>query len=97
MIYFASFIVTDIHHELRQQAIEQIRTEYKTKRKQIDVEYERDTKRVNDRAGEKGLDADVVTSELDKLQGTKERKTKELEEDFSIADKELKELKLLRS
>ena len=99
VIYFASFIVTDMHHELRVNRRSN-RSGRNTRRnaRQIDVEYERDTERVNDRAGEKGLDADVVKKkgELDKLQGTKERKTKELEEDFSIADKELKELKPLK-
>ncbi len=96
VIYFASFIVTDVNEDLRKAAIEQIRAEVKAKRKQIESEYERDVKRVNDHASEKGLEADAVTSELDKLQGTKERKTEELDEDFSIADKELKELKLLK-
>lgn len=96
VIYFASFIVTDVNEELRQQTIEQVRAEYKGKRKTIEAEYERDIKRANDRAAERGTDAGAVTAELDTLQGTKERKLKELEEDFSLTDKELKELKLLK-
>ena len=96
VIYFASFIVTDVNEELRVQTVEQVRTEYKGKRKSIEAEYERDIKRVNDRAAEKGTEADAVTEELDKLQGTKKRKLDELEEDFSIAEKELKDLKVLK-
>ena len=96
VIYFASFIVTDVNEDLRQRTIEQIKSEYKAKRKQIEAEYERESKRVNDRAANKGLEADAVTSELDKLQGAKTNKLEELEEDFSIAEKELKELKLLK-
>ncbi len=96
VVYFASFILTDVNDELRQQAIEQLRAEYKGKRKSIEAEYEREVKRCNEQAREKELKAALVTQELDKLHGTKERKLKELEEDFSISDKELKDLKLLK-
>jgi DNA-directed RNA polymerase subunit beta' len=96
VIYFASFIITDVNEELRMQTVEQVRTEYKGKRKSIEAEYERDIKRVNDRASEKGMEADAVTAELDKLHGTKERKLEELDEDFSMTEKELKDLKVLR-
>ena len=96
VIYFASFIVTDVNDELRTAAIEQIRTEYKGKSKAIESEYERDIKRVNEGGAAKGLDADAVTLELDKIQGMKERRLKELEEDFSMAEKDLKDLKPLK-
>ena len=96
VIYFASFIVTDVNEELRLATVEQVRTEYKGKRKSIEAEYERDIKRVNDRGAEKGIEADAVTAELDKLHGTKERKLEELEEDFDITEKELKDLKVLK-
>ncbi len=96
VIYFASFIVTDVNEELRTNTLEQVRVEYKGKRKAIESEYEREVTRVNDQAGEKGLDADAVTKELDKIQGAKERKITELEEDFSTSEKELKDLKPLK-
>ena len=96
IIYFASFIVTDVNEELRQATIEQIRTEVKGKRKTIEAEFERDAKRAADLAAEKGKEGDALTKELDKLQGNKERKMKELDADFSQAEKELKDLKPLK-
>ncbi|MFH1620730.1 MAG: DNA-directed RNA polymerase subunit beta' [Patescibacteria group bacterium] len=96
VVYFANFIVTDINEDLRVQTVEQIRMEYKSKRKSIESEFEREIKRVNDKAAEKGADADTVTEELDKLQGNKERKLEELEEEFSTSEKELKDLKPLK-
>jgi DNA-directed RNA polymerase subunit beta' len=96
VIYFAAFIVTDVNEELRNATLEQVRAEYKGKKKTIDAEYERDVKRANERAGEKDMDADAVTAELDKLHGIKERKLKELDLDFSTSEKELKDLKPLR-
>ncbi|MFZ2804516.1 MAG: DNA-directed RNA polymerase subunit beta' [Patescibacteria group bacterium] len=96
VVYFASFIVTDVNDTLRAATLEQLRAEYKGKKKSIEAEYERDVQRVNERAQSKGDDADAVTSELDKLHGNKERKMDELDEDFSISEKELKDLKPLK-
>jgi DNA-directed RNA polymerase subunit beta' len=96
IIYFAAFIVTDVNEDLRVQTVEQLRTEYKGKRKSLESEYERETKRINDQAAEKGTAADAVTGELDKAQGSKERKIKELEAEFSASEKELKDLKPLK-
>jgi DNA-directed RNA polymerase subunit beta' len=93
VVYFASFIVTDVNDELRINTLEILRTEYKGKRKSIEADYERDIKRVND-AGKD--DPDATEKELDKMQGVKERKLKELEEEFSIAEKELKDLRPLK-
>ncbi|MDD2326652.1 MAG: DNA-directed RNA polymerase subunit beta', partial [Alphaproteobacteria bacterium] len=96
VIYFAAFIVTDVNEPLREATLEQLRTEYKGKRKTIEAEFERDVKRINETAQEKKLDPDAVTQDLDKTQGTKERRLKELEADFSVAEKELKDLKPLK-
>ncbi|MBD3281263.1 DNA-directed RNA polymerase subunit beta' [Candidatus Uhrbacteria bacterium] len=93
VVYFASFIVTQVDEELRDQVIEQLRTEYKGKRKQIESEYERNVKRVNEK--EDAAEADK-TKELDRAHGDKERKLSELEEDFNEAEKELKTLQPLK-
>jgi DNA-directed RNA polymerase subunit beta' len=45
VIYFAAFIVTDVNEELRVNTIEQVRAEYKSKRKSIESEYEREIAR----------------------------------------------------
>ncbi|MBM3205189.1 DNA-directed RNA polymerase subunit beta', partial [Candidatus Uhrbacteria bacterium] len=91
VIYFSAFIITEVKEELREQTLEQVRGEYKGKRKSIESEYEREIDRVQKAAAEKGK-ADASGKELDKIQGNKERKLKELEEDFSIVEKELKNL-----
>ncbi len=96
IIYFAAFIVTDVNEELKTQTIEQIRTEYKGKRKSIESEYEREVKRINENADAKKLEPAKVTEELDKAHGNKERKLKELDGDFSGVEKELKDLKPLK-
>jgi DNA-directed RNA polymerase subunit beta' len=93
IIYFASFIVTDVDEELREQVIEQLRAEYKGKYKQIESEYERNVARVNEKAD---LSPDDKTKELDRAHGDKERKLKELEEDFNEAERELKTLQPLK-
>ena len=96
VIYFNSFIITDVNEELREQMVEQVRTEYKGKRKSIEADFDHEVQRINKNAQDKGLDADAVTKELDKVQGNKERKLKELEGDFDMVEKELKDLKPLK-
>ncbi|MBU1034801.1 MAG: DNA-directed RNA polymerase subunit beta' [Patescibacteria group bacterium] len=98
VVYFASFIITDVNEDLRAQVIEQIRTEYKGKRKAIESEYEREVKLINEKtaSAEKKAEGDSIESALDKAQGTKERRLQELDEDFNTADKELKDLKPLK-
>jgi DNA-directed RNA polymerase subunit beta' len=95
VVYFASFIITDVNEELKTQVVEQVRTEYKGKRKAIESEYERDVARINQKANEQNAQ-DGAEKELDKLTGTKERRLSELEEDYLASEKELKELKPLK-
>lgn len=96
VVYFAAFIITDVNEELKQQVIDQLTTEYKGKRKQIEMDYEREVTQINDRAKEKETASDAVTKELDKAQGNKERKLKELETDVQEVERELKTLQPLK-
>ena len=97
VVYFASFIVTDVNDELRAQVIEQVRTEYKGKRKAIESNYERDVARANQKAQEeKGETATAMAQELEKLHAAKERQLEELDEEFSSSERELKDLRPLR-
>ena len=96
VIYFQSFIVTDVNDELREQTLEMLRQEYKAKRKQIDSEYERDLERVRKQGAEKSWSEEQIAKEMDKALANKERRATELEEDFTQAEKELKELKPLK-
>ncbi|MDP3793335.1 MAG: DNA-directed RNA polymerase subunit beta', partial [Candidatus Uhrbacteria bacterium] len=96
MVYFSAFVVTDVHQALRDQMLEQVRAEYKGKRKSIDAEYDREAERVQKITTEKKSSQDALGKELDKMTGNKERKLKELELDFSTSEKELKDLRPLK-
>ncbi len=96
VVYFAAFIVTEVNEELRDQVIEQLRTEYKGKRKQIEMDYERDVTRVGDRKQKDEIKAAEADKELEKVAATKDRKLKELDAEFSEAEKELKTLQPLK-
>ncbi len=96
VIYFQSFIITDVNEDLRVQTLEAVRLEYKTKRKQIDHECERDNERINKNAAEKSWKPEQTAKELEKAQQNKERRVEELEADFDQAEKELKDLRPMK-
>ncbi|HEU0051196.1 MAG TPA: DNA-directed RNA polymerase subunit beta' [Patescibacteria group bacterium] len=96
VIYFSAFIITEVNEDLKNQTLEQVRTEYKGKRKAIESEYEREVERASKVAQEKGTKPEALAKELDKIQGNKERKLKELDEDFSTVESELKDLEVMR-
>lgn len=95
VIYFTAFIVTEVNEALREATLEQIRAEYKGKRKAIESESDREIERIQKQAADKGLEQDAASKELDKATGNRERRLKELEADFTAAEKELKELEPL--
>ena len=102
VVYFASFIITDINEELLQEAVEQIKQEYKTKKKSIEADF---VKQVNEIKSKKGkllqqgkgkLEAEQdINHEIESLGKAKEEKINNLDQAFSQAQKELKELKPL--
>jgi len=96
VIYFGSFIVTQVDEEAKKATIEQLKSEYKSKRKMIENEYKRDVERSQKNAQEKNIKDDQLQPELEKLYGIKENKLKELEKDFTQTEKDLKELKILK-
>src|SRR3989338_7129636 len=49
VVYFAAFIVTDVNEEARLQTIEQVKEEYKAKRKMIEGEKKRDLGRLEEK------------------------------------------------
>jgi DNA-directed RNA polymerase subunit beta' len=93
VIYFASFIVTDVDEQMKEAAIEQIKAEHKSKKKSIEGEYNQKVKRAQE-AKEKDKAYDLK-DELKTLVAEKEERIKDLEEDFSQVSKELKDLKPL--
>ncbi|KKR87408.1 MAG: DNA-directed RNA polymerase subunit beta' [Candidatus Uhrbacteria bacterium GW2011_GWF2_41_16] len=93
VIYFASYIITDVNEMAREQTIEQVKQEYKAKKKMIEGEYQRDIERLSQKfAG----DEKKMKEEMEHLASIRDRKLEELEEDFVTVDRELKELKPLK-
>ncbi len=87
VIYYASFIVTEVDEDLKEAAINQIKTEYKSKLKGYENEYNNQVKKSKEQGGE-----EIDLKEALKI---KEDKVARLDEDFSSTQKELKELRPL--
>ncbi|MFH1142372.1 MAG: DNA-directed RNA polymerase subunit beta' [Candidatus Uhrbacteria bacterium] len=93
VIYFAEFIITDVDQEALEQTHEQVKQEYKSKKKMIEGEYNRD----HDRLGAKfSNEAAKMTKEVDRLKAQRDQRLEELEEDFLTVDRELKEMKVMK-
>ncbi len=88
VVYFASFVITHVNEEEKKKTADMLRQEYKTKKKQIEKETGDQIKSAND----KKLGAEF----LEKIQQESERKTVSLDEDFQQADKELKEIQVMK-
>lgn len=87
VIYFASFIVTSVDEDLKEATIEQIKQEYKSKRKNIDSDYKEALKRFKE-APKDGEDEKSLAAAHNDRVAT-------LDEDFAATLKELKDLKPL--
>src|SRR3989338_5016749 len=87
VVYFASFIITDVDMELKQATLEQIKQEYKSKQKQIEAEFK------NKKSALQNQERQAEESgQLEKIRAEKEEK---LEQAFKIAQEEIKEIKSL--
>ena len=96
VIYFTAFIITHVDEDLRVQAVEQVRAEYKGKRKSIESESEREIERVQKQSEEKKWSTDQLAKEMDKAQANKTHRLDELEADFDMAEKDLKDMKVMK-
>ena len=81
VVYFANFIVTSVDETLKEATLEQVKKEYKSKRKNIEDNFENEAKMKKDQK-------DVLAKDRDE-------KISRLDHDFEEAKKELKELKPL--
>jgi len=102
VIYFASFIVTDVDEGLKEAALEQIKNEHKSKRKSIEAELVQQIKRIQDsradiiKEGKAKAEVDAsIANQIKVATAERDEKLKRLEEDFIQVSKELKELKPL--
>jgi DNA-directed RNA polymerase subunit beta' len=100
VVYFASFIITAVNEELKNATVEQIKEEYKSKKKSIEGEFGRQTIEIKNRKGkmlqqgkdESAIDQEIA-KEIDALEKVKNDKLFNLESAFDQAQKELKDLK----
>ena len=96
VIYFADFIITQVDEDLKKQTLEQIRQEFKAKKKKIESDFSRQENLVKTRAGqEKGSQAGSE-KEVSTLENSKAEKIKDLEHILHLAEQELKDLKPLK-
>ena len=101
VIYFASFVVTDVNEQLKKDTLDQIKAEYKSKKTQIDNDFKKQANEVKSKRGklleEKNNNEEAVnkilTKEIESLEKAKEEKMDDLSQSFDKANKELKELK----
>ncbi len=93
ILYFSSFIITDVDEDARVQTLEQVKAEYKAKKKMIRGEKKRDMIRVADKFKD---DPKKVKEEQDRIEQITQEKLDELEEDFITVDKDLKEIKVMK-
>ncbi|MFH1822928.1 MAG: DNA-directed RNA polymerase subunit beta', partial [Patescibacteria group bacterium] len=102
VVYFASFIITDVDQDLKNATIEQIKQEYKQKKKAIDSEYSRQVNEIKNKKGKllqsgqvKEEIEDGLNSEIESVETARDEKLIKLNSAFDQAQKELKELKPL--
>lgn len=102
VVYFASFIITDVNEDLRVATLEQIKTEFKQKKKSIDGEFTGQSKEIKNRKGNLIKEGktetevvDIIAKEIESLETIKDEKLEALKSAFSQAQKELKDLKPL--
>jgi len=93
VIYFSSFIITDVDQEALEQTQEQVKQEYKSKKKMIEGEQKRDFGRLEEKYKD---DANKLKEEQARLDDVAKKKLEELEEEFISVDQDLKEIKVLK-
>lgn len=91
VIYFASFIITHVDEAKKKELLEQVQSEYKSKRKMIEGEAQRQQAEAGKKAQGKELDR-----ELKSIETLQQEKLAKLEEAFEIARRELKELQVMQ-
>jgi DNA-directed RNA polymerase subunit beta' len=93
VIYFASFLITDINQEAKDQTEEQVKQELKSKQKMIEGEFKRDVGRLEEKF--QG-DEKKIKAELKHLEEIRDQKTLELDEDFEQVTQDLKDMEVMK-
>lgn len=100
VVYFASFIITDVNEQLKEDTISQIKQEFKSKKKQIENDFTRQvgemkskrSKMLNEGKSEAAVE-EMIRRDTDSLDKAKEEKLEDLNMAFDKALRELKDLK----
>jgi DNA-directed RNA polymerase subunit beta' len=93
VIYFASFLVTDVNEEAKEQTIEQVKAEKVSKTKMIEGEFKRDVGRLEQKFGD---DTKSIEKETTRLEEIRDQKLEELEIDFEQVMQDFKEMKVMQ-
>ncbi|MFC1598543.1 DNA-directed RNA polymerase subunit beta' [Patescibacteria group bacterium] len=91
VIYFANFMVTKVDEDLKNQAMGQLKAEYKAKKKQIDSNFKNQVKQIkaNTDLKDKAQDKKIIA-----LNKEKDQDMEELDAEFVRTESDLKELKV---
>ena len=90
VVYFASFIIINVNEELRDETVEQVKEEYKTKTKAIERDFKNQEKIIGENSETKEK---VKIEEIEKLEKTKEERLEELSTVFDSILKEIASIK----
>ena len=89
VIYFANFIITKVEEGLKKQVLEELKDEFKSKKKAITKNHSKEVEEIKaQKKSEKETEKKLIS-----LAEAKEEEIKELEDSLSQAEKEIKELK----
>lgn len=95
VIYFSDFIITRVDEDLKRSTMEQIRQEYKIKKKKIEEDIHKQMNTLKNKlAVSKELSTEKGQSQIDHLLRIKEEKLKELEKIVNLAEQELREIRV---
>ncbi len=97
IIYFANFIIIDVNEDLKRQTVEQLREEAKTKRKQLEDEYNRQGNQLRSKLQQvKAEEKSGIERQLEDLMKMKGEAQNTLEEKVRIVEEEVKTIKPMR-
>ncbi len=91
VIYFANFIVTKVDEELKTQALEQLKAEFKSKKKQIESNFKN---KVNQIKKDKNLKEKNKDKKIIEINKERDQDLKDLESEFIKTEQDLKDLKV---
>ncbi|MEK7619338.1 MAG: DNA-directed RNA polymerase subunit beta' [Patescibacteria group bacterium] len=96
IIYFASFIIISVNEALKTETVAQIDEEAKSKKKQIDNEFNQKTQALRNRLEKEGAKEELIDKQISEILKEKAAALSGLDERVHLAETELKDLKPLK-